>query len=305
MDRWMRWLVCVVAIAVTAGACGDGSSSPAAPAGPSPSPSPPADELAVHFLDVGQGDATLLVADDADGSEVAMLVDAGRHDRDDLVPVLDALGLERIDLVVITHGHSDHIGQLPQVLEGFDVDEVWMSGTPHTTRTFERAVSAIEASDAAYAEPRSGDHAYLGPLRIEVLHPVELTGDHHEDSLVVRVVHGEVRVLFTGDAEAATERDLVERHGNGLRAEIYQVGHHGSRTSSNTEFLARVRPRLAVWSAEADNRYGHPHPEATDRLDATGAMILGTAIHGRITVVSDGQDFEVHCPQREGAACAR
>lgn len=263
----------------------EGSESPPAAR---PESLPATGNLTVHFLDVGQGDATLLV-----GEGAAILIDTGRHDRSDLVPALSSLGVTHLDLVIITHAHADHIGQLHRVLDQIPVDEVWMSGTPHTTRTFERAVDALEGSDAAYAEPRSGDYADIGGIRIEVLNPVRLSGDLHDDGLVVRVVHGGVRFLFTGDAEADTEAAIVNRHSTGVAAEILQVGHHGSRTSSTTYFLGVVQPVVAVYSAGADNSYGHPHPEAIERLEASGSEIYGTAIHGRVTIHSDGMSWSV------------
>jgi competence protein ComEC len=110
------------------------------------------DTLIVHFIDVGQGDATLFA-----GPDFTILVDAGRHDRNDVVPYLQSVGVESIDLLVGTHPHADHIGQFPEVLNAFPVNEVWMSGDSHTTRTFERALDAILASDTGYHEPRAGE----------------------------------------------------------------------------------------------------------------------------------------------------
>ncbi|MDP9071338.1 MAG: MBL fold metallo-hydrolase, partial [Actinomycetota bacterium] len=133
---------------------------------PAPPPAPPAGELAVHFLDVGQGDATVVVAPDA-----TMLIDTGRQDGGDVVAALQDLGVSRIDVVAITHPHADHIGQLDDVLGAVDVDEVWMSGTVSTSQTFEEAISAVEASDAAYEEPRAGAHTTVGSLAVDVVHP--------------------------------------------------------------------------------------------------------------------------------------
>jgi hypothetical protein len=131
-----------------------------------PDPAPGNDELAVAFLDVGQGDATLIRSPDA-----TILVDAARHDRDDLVPLLRERDVERVDVVILTHAHADHIGQLDRVLGAFEVGEVWMSGTPHTTRTFERALDAIEASGVGLRGAAGRGRTAIGPLWIDVRTP--------------------------------------------------------------------------------------------------------------------------------------
>jgi competence protein ComEC len=263
--------------------------APGDPAGGGPALPAEVDGLAVHFLDVGQGDATLLLA-----PEAAMLVDTGRHDADDLVPHLRRLGVERLDVVAVTHPHADHLGQLDRVLDAFDVGEVWWSGTTHTTRTFERALAAVERSDAAYEEPRAYAETMVGPLVVQVLHPEELVDDPHGDSLVLRVRFGEISFLFTGDAEAAVEERMVQRFGDDLASTVYQVGHHGSSTSTSPAFLAAVSPTVAVYSAGVDNAYGHPHAEVVEELVAAGVDLYGTDVHGTVTVTSDGTAYEIH-----------
>jgi competence protein ComEC len=250
----------------------------------------PDGQLEVHFIDVGQGDATLLHHD-----EVAVLIDTGDWQRSEVVPYLQAQGVDRLDLVVVTHPHADHIGQFDQVLAAVEVDEVWWSGSVTTTLTFERAVAALEASDAAYEEPRAGDATSLGPLRFEVVNPpvgVSLA-DLHDSNLALRVTYGEVSFLFTGDAEAATERRMVADHGDWLRADILQVGHHGSSTSTTPGFLTAVDPSVAIYSAGAGNQYGHPHREVLQRLEAAGVEVYGTDVHGTVVVRTDGTGWEV------------
>ncbi len=247
----------------------------------------PLQGLAVSFLDVGQGDATLL-----QGPDFTILIDAGRHDRDDVVPHLRRRGVRALDLVIVTHPHADHIGQLPAVLDAFKVREVWMSGDVHTSQSYERALDALLASGAGYHEPRAGEVHQVGSLRIEVVNPAELTGDLHEGSVAVRAVFGEVAFLFTGDAEAHTEAAMISR-GHELRAHVLQLGHHGSQTSSSSAFLEAVAPELAVYSAGEGNPYGHPHPEALARLRSLGVTVLGTDVRGTITVTTDGRTYHV------------
>jgi competence protein ComEC len=276
--------------------------APGDPAGGGPAlPAAEVDGLAVHFLDVGQGDATLLLAPDA-----VMLIDTGRHDAEDLVPHLRRLGVERLDVVAVTHPHADHLGQFDLVLDTFEVGEVWWSGATHTTRTFERALAAVERSDAAYEEPRAGAETTVGSLHVQVLHPEELVDDPHGDSLVLRVRFGEISFLFTGDAEAAVEERMVQRFGDGLASTVYQVGHHGSSTSTSPAFLAAVSPTVAVYSAGADNPYGHPHAEVVEELVQAGVDLYGTDVHGTIavTVPRQGTSYEIH-PQHAEAPVDR
>ncbi|MCH8549494.1 MAG: MBL fold metallo-hydrolase [Balneolaceae bacterium] len=243
--------------------------------------------LKLHFIDVGQGDATLI-----EGDGFNILVDAGRHDRNDVVPYLELAGIESIDLLVGTHPHADHIGQFPQVLEFASVDEVWMSGDLHTTITFENALDAIEASGASYREPRAGESKEFGDLKIDVLHPYELTGDLNDGSVVLRLDYHDLSFLLTGDAERAAELEMTERSGE-LRSEILKLGHHGSSSSTTQIFLDKVTPEIAVYSAAKDNSYGHPHSEVTDRLDEKGVRFYGTDQSGTILIETDGDEYRV------------
>jgi len=248
----------------------------------------PGEQLTVHFIDVGQGDATLL-----QGPDFTILIDAGDYRRDDVAPYLQAAGVEDIDLLIGTHPHADHMGQFPQVLSAFTVKEVWLSGDEHTSKTFERAVDAILESDATYHEPRAGEKFAFGGLQVQVLNPAQLSGDFHEGSIGMRVVFGDVAFVFTGDAEQDTEREMIAR-GHTLSAHILQLGHHGSRTSTSSEFLNAVSPEVAIYSAGSDNTYGHPHEETIARLLESDIDVYGTDVHGTVRVVTDGTGYEVY-----------
>ncbi|HHX64706.1 MAG TPA: MBL fold metallo-hydrolase [Chloroflexi bacterium] len=249
--------------------------------------------LTVHYIDVGQSDATLL-----QGPDVTILIDAGNHDRDDVVPYLQSVGVESLDLLVGTHPHADHIGQFPQVLAAYEVSEVWLPGDEQDSRTFERTLDAILDSDADYHEPRTGEVYDFGSLRVEVYSPDELTGAVHDGSICLRIRYGEVAFFFTGDAEVNIELEMIER-GHDLRANVLQLGHHGSSTSSHPDFLQSVQPEVAVYSAAQGNSYGHPHDEVVERIADMGIRLYGTDQHGTIRVITDGDTYEV-IPERNG-----
>lgn len=245
------------------------------------------DTVLVHYIDVGQGDATLL-----QGPDFTILIDAGRHDQDDVVPYLQRTGITEMDLVVGTHPHADHIGQLDKVLETFPVKEIWMSGDMHTTRTFERVIDAIASSGAEYYEPRAGEEFQIGSISIEVINPAELTGDFHEGSISLRATYGEVTFLFTGDAEKQTEEAILTR-GHNVKAQVFQLGHHGSSTSNTRSFLEAVQPELAIYSAARNNDYGHPHREVMALLEELQIPVHGTDTEGTIIIETDGQNFTI------------
>jgi competence protein ComEC len=255
---------------------------------------PPTDEARFYHFDVGQADATLVW-----GPGAAILIDAGDWRADNVVPYLRNVGVENIDLIIITHPHADHLGQVPSVLEAFAVTEVWMTGWEHPSQTFSRALDAVLESDAGYHEPRAGHTQELGELVVEVLNPSEpLEGVH--DNLAVRIRYGEFAAIYTGDAETEHEEAMIERHED-LRANLLQLGHHGSRTSSSLAFLEAVRPELAIYSAAKNSQYNHPHPEVVERIKELGIPLYGTAESGTLVVTTDGNRFEI---EEVGAAAA-
>lgn len=248
---------------------------------------PDSGEMIVHYIDVGQGDATLL-----QGPDFNILIDTGRHDRDEVVPYLEAAGVESLDLLVGTHPHADHIGQMDKVLQSFEVKEVWMSGEEASSQTFGRILDAILASEASYAEPRAGENYQIGSLGIEVIHPEQLIGDLNEGSISMRMTYGQVSFLFTGDAEHRAEQSMLERNHN-LSAHIFHLGHHGSSTSNTLEFVERVNPELAIYSAAMDSPYGHPHDEVVALMQELEIPMYGTAVHGHIIVTTDGTTYAI------------
>ena len=251
----------------------------------------PLSTMKVHFIDVGQADATLI--EYSDGDEVfTLLIDTGNWNSSDVVSYLQSQNIKDIDIIAVTHPHADHIGQLDQVINAFDVTEVWMNGETATSDIFASALAAIESSGADYYEPEVGDVFDIGPLEVSVLHPASLSSSTNNNSIAIHLQYGDVSFLFTGDAEAEAESEILNSGAN-LKADVLQVGHHGSNTSTTDKFLSAVNPEIAIYSAGAENQYGHPHIEVINRLEYSGALVYGTDVHGTVIVETDGKTFTV------------
>jgi len=245
--------------------------------------------LTVTFIDVGQGDSILIQT--ADGH--AALIDGGNPGSGVLAKLRQA-GVQKLDLVVVSHPHSDHIGGLPEVIKGIPVAQVVASGQPHTTPDYERLLDAIAGAKAQYTEVKRGDKLALGGIAFDVLSPerTQPTGDLNHNSVVLRLTYGRSVFQFEGDADAAAESSMRAAGLLGI-VTVLKVGHHGSRTASSPAFLAAVQPVIAVYSAGAGNDYGHPHQQTIQALQAVGAQIYGTDRNGSVTVTSDGSTYRV------------
>ncbi|WP_239984545.1 MBL fold metallo-hydrolase [Lentibacillus sediminis] len=248
-------------------------------------------ELQVHFIDAGQADATLFQY--GDGEEVyTILYDTGDWRGNDVVNYLAAQNISEIDLIIVSHPDADHIGQLAEIVAAYPVGEVWMSGNESSSDTFQEAIAAVLNSDSDYHEPRTGEEYEIGPMELKVLYPSSITGRSNEESVAVHFTYGDVRFLFTGDAEQAGEMEMLNS-GVGVEADILQLGHHGSDTSSAPAFIEAVDPAIAIYSAGADNSYGHPSPEVVSRIQNSGIELYGTDVHGTIVVTTDGENYSI------------
>lgn len=250
------------------------------------------DPLTVHYIDAGQGDAALLQFTDNDDT-YTILYDSGDWQGDEVVPYLQQENIDFIDIVMISHPHADHIGQLENVLSNIEVGEVWMTENTANSNVYEGAAEAILASDVDYEEPEAGDVFDIGELTIQILHPKTLTGDLNEDSLSAHFSYGDTAFLFTGDAYVKQEQQMIDQDIT-IEADFLQLGHHGSDTSTSQTFLDAVKPTYAIYSAGKNNTYGHPHQEVLDRLDSSDIKTYGTDVHGNIIVTTDGVESEIH-----------
>jgi len=260
----------------------------------------PPGTLTVHFIDVGEGDSILL---DIGDNEV--LIDGGGKSPG-VVRYIDDYVDGRLEVMVATHPHADHIGGLISVLRAFEVDEIWLNGDTSTSETYSQFMSAVNSEGAQVFTARRGDTIHAGNLTFNVLHPANLNGSTNEDSIVLSLSYGQIDFLFTGDVEQQAEASmLVQSVVPVPDVEVLKVGDHGSRTASSMQFLQVIKPECAIYMAGQDNSYGHPREEAIANLCEVGAQIYGTDIHGTVVVTTDGATYDVLLSNNEPpVACA-
>ena len=253
------------------------------PAAPSPPPFTGEEELAVHFIDVGQADCALLQCGGAN-----MLIDGGNvADSSLVVSYLEGLEVEQLDYVICTHAHEDHVGGLSGPLNTCRVLQVLAPVTEYDSKAFEDFANYTAAQGLSISVPEADTSFSLGEATVTVLGPRREYQETNDTSLVLRVDFGETSFLFTGDAEREAEADLLEA-GCPLDATVLKVGHHGSETSTSYPFLREVMPQYAVISVGADNSYGHPDEAVLSRLRDAGATVYRTDLQGTVIAISDG-----------------
>ena len=255
----------------------------------------------VHVLDVGQGDAVLIEAP----GDKKVLVDAGTG-KSKVTQQLQERGIKKLNLVVATHPHADHIGGMAQVLKSFDVGMYVDNGMTHTTLTYSRTTAVVEKQGIPYRAGVSGRVFNIGDeVKLTVLHPRStlLRGtrsDLNSNSVVLRLDHKDICFLFTGDAEDPTERALL--NGGLDECDVLKVAHHGSGHSTSDSFLRAVKPRYAAISAGAKNRYGHPDEDTLARLASAGVTVHRTDTEGTITFTSNGKKVSVSTAKKAPSA---
>lgn len=274
-------------------------------------PPPSGDELSIHVLDVGQGDAILIVAP---GGKTALVDASVPGSGKKILAAMERYKVDHIDLLISTHAHADHIGGADEVIKGTKVYKVLDSKVPNATKNYEDFLDAIEAHKVEFIGASPGQTFDLGSgAIISVLAPIQplFTKDQlrsggnepNANSVVTRLDYGEFSILLTGDAEAQTEARMLEQ-GARLEAKVLKVGHHGSKYASSEDFLRRAKFKDAIISCGADNRYGHPSQEVLDRLGEAGIRIYRTDLQGEITIKTRGREDYQITPEHQAPADA-
>ena len=248
------------------------------------------DMMYVDFIDVGQGNCTLVHLNDT-----AILVDSGEVGAaQTVINHIKNLGIDELDCVLVTHPHSDHMGALTKILYEFDIKDLIMTEIPEdiipTNSTYEKFLTAVSDNAENVIPAEAGMTYSYGEMNLEILAPLHGYDNLNDMSAVSRVSYGETSVMFMGDASTAVEKDLLNT-GKDFSADIINIGHHGSKTASSQKWLEAVNPEFAVICCGACNEYGHPHSVVTERLDNLGIEYYRTDLNRTVVFQSNSKEF--------------
>lgn len=245
--------------------------------------------LKIHYINIGQADAILIQQNNK-----AMLIDSGEYEtRETVNEYLKRQNISKIDYVVATHPHADHIGAMSSIIDNFDIGKVLISKKTHTTNVYKRFLESINRKNIEKVIPQVGDKFDFGKANFEIVGPT-YTSDYNDNtnnySLVLKLTYGNNTFLFTGDAEELSENDILKSNVD-LKCDVLKVGHHGSDTSTSDSFLKAISPKYAVICVGEDNKYGLPKKSTIEKLNNNGIKIYRTDENGTIIAISDGNNI--------------
>lgn len=249
----------------------------------------------VHFIDVGQGDSQLIVTEDYN-----ILIDSGENEYSStVISYLQNLGIKKLDYIICSHPHSDHIGGMYKIITKFEVGKLIMPKLTDemvpTTSCYTKLIKAISNYNIKTEYAVAGTSLTLGDnCRIDILAPVKDYDDLNNYSVVFKFINGDNKFLFCGDIESIAEKDIAAT-GVDLTADVLKVPHHGSSTSSKTSFLKKIEPKIGVIGVGSPNTYNHPNKTVIERYDDFNIKILRTDLNGNIVFTSNGKDLTFEC----------
>lgn len=238
------------------------------------------ENLEIYYFYVGQADCILIKNGDD-----TMLIDAGNNKDGKLICnyLKNELGIKKINYLVGTHAHEDHIGGLDNVIKTFEVGQIYMPKKGTTTQTYTEILDAAEKKNVSIKSPKIGEKFNIGDAKCEVLFVDDTTEELNNNSIVISMKYGNQKYLFTGDIE-----EIVENQIDWDDVDVLKVAHHGSRTSTSKEFLSETKPEVAILSLGKDNEYGYPHSTTINKLNNINADVYRTDSDGTILLTSDG-----------------
>ena len=243
--------------------------------------------VVVSFINVGQAESILIQSYDGKN----MLIDAGETIDNAVIDYLNGAGVKKLDVVIATHPHSDHISDMANVIKNYEIGTFYMPDVTHTSKTFEKMVSALEDKNVNVEEAKNGiDVPFSENVKCRMVAPCsKFYDDLNNYSAVLRMEYGDTSFLFTGDAEEQSEREILAS-GEDISADVLNVGHHGSSSSTSERFLEKVAPSIAVISCGINNDYGHPHKETIQKLNERGITTYITRDEDKAVILkSDGE----------------
>lgn len=241
-------------------------------------------DMAVHFLDVGQGDSIFIELP----NDETMLIDAGEnYNGEGILNYIEDSGYSKIDYLVATHPHADHIGSMGYIVRNFDIGSVYMPKVSANTKTYENLLESISNKGLKVKTGKSGVNiVQTDDFSADIIAPIKVDeSDLNNNSIIIKLVYGDASFLFTGDAE----KEELSRVNADLSADVLKVGHHGSRTSTTGDFLSRVSPQIAVISCGKDNDYGHPHDSTLELLEDFDCEVYRTDKDKTVIIETDGE----------------
>lgn len=250
------------------------------------------DILKIHYIDVGQADCIVI---QLPHNKTAIIDGGNKGDFEVIDKYLQSLGIKTIDYLIATHPHEDHIGSLPLLIKSYSVGAVYMPKVTANTKVFEDMLLEIKAKGLRINIAEAGVKLIdMDDIKLSIIAPNNIKYDElNEYSAVVKLIYKSTSFLFTGDAEAISEKEMLNNSYD-IKADVLKVGHHGGRSSTTKDFLRKVAPKYAIISVGKDNDYGHPHRETIERLKASGADIYSTDEQGTIVAISDGSIITIN-----------
>ncbi|WP_455088914.1 ComEC/Rec2 family competence protein [Peptoanaerobacter stomatis] len=247
----------------------------------------PSTILQVHFIDVGQGDSTLIITPD----KKTVLIDAGDEQHSSrTMGYIKSQGIEKLDLVIATHPDADHIGGMDKVIKNFDIGMFSMPLVSKDTKQYKEIKQELKNKKLKNKPLYTGDGLSVGKdVKLQILSPQKnkTYSDTNEYSIVARLSYKEVSFLFMADATMENEIAIINDFDD-ISSDVLKLGHHGSSTSTSDYFLGKVNPSIGVISCGKNNKYGHPHKEVMNLLEKYNIMIFRTDKQGSIVLKSDG-----------------
>lgn len=246
------------------------------------------DLLKVHYLDVGQGDSIFIELPNNE----TMLIDAAEsYQSENIINYLKNLNYQKIDYVIGTHPHTDHIGGLKDIINTFEIGKIYMPKVVSTTKTYESLLMAIKDKNLKINTAKAGTSIIdTNALKINILAPNNSTyTELNNYSVVTKITYGTTKFLFMGDAEKLSENEIKED----VTADVIKIGHHGSNTSSSIDFIKKVNAKYGIISVGLNNKYNLPKEETITNWENSGTKIYLTSINGTITAISDGTNIKI------------